>query len=112
MVLQRVQAYSDYFKFAALISKQGRTAENMSFATDAKIRVCLYGSAAVIKCLYDLDQTGNDLANAEGAAAVTALLAEMRKDGGVASGLVSDDVLRVVLLGMKKRETGSDFSRE
>lgn len=97
--LQRIQAYSDYFKSAAQLSKQGRSGENMAFATDAKVRVCLYGSAAVIRCLYDLDLAGNDLTSPEGRAAVTALLVEMRRDGSVASGDVSDEVLRGVLLG-------------
>lgn len=106
VALQRVQAYSDYFKSAAQLSKQGRTPENMAFATDAKVRVCLYGSANVVRRLHDLDLAGNDLSRPEGAAAVTALLAEMRRDGGAASGLIADEILRVVLLGPEKSASG------
>jgi hypothetical protein len=99
MALQRVQAYSDYFKGAAMLSKQTRSGETVTFATDAKIRVCLYGSSAVIKRLHDLEVAGNNLATPTGSAAAVALLAEMRTDAGGEMVSASEDMLRAILLG-------------
>lgn len=99
MTLQRVQAYSDYFKGAAMLSKQTRSGETVAFATDARIRVCLYGSSAVVKRLYDLELAGNNLGTPTGATAAVALLSEMRKDAGGEMTLASEDMLKAVLLG-------------
>jgi hypothetical protein len=51
LTVQRSQAHVDYFKAVALVAQVGRTKDNLAMATDAKVRVCLYGSPDVIRYL-------------------------------------------------------------
>ncbi len=48
LVLQKGQAYADYLKALANAATAHPTAETLTLATDAKTRICIYGSPAVI----------------------------------------------------------------
>jgi hypothetical protein len=98
VALQRSQAYADYFRSVALIAQHGGTPDHLAMAADAKVRVCLYGSSAVIKHLKEFEDAGAVVATREGSAAIVALLADMRKDTGIESGHIDPQVLRAIVL--------------
>lgn len=48
---QNGQAYADYFRVFLQIAAVGRTREALAALTDAKTRVCIYGSDLVVQRL-------------------------------------------------------------
>lgn len=105
--LQRSQSYIDYFKVVALIAQNGRSKENLSMAADAKVRICIYASAAVIKRLSEFEVSGANTGAQEGRAIMLRLLDEMRRDVGKDDHAVSETSLQDVLFGVMSRTPGS-----
>ncbi len=99
LALQRGQAYADYFRSMSASATLGVTKETLSLATDAKTRICIYGSPNVVRRLADFERAGAVVAPGEGHAAVIGLLKAMRKDVGVDGAPIGDDDLRHAVFG-------------
>ena len=97
--LQKGQAYADYFRAMSAAGTQGSSKETLALATDAKTRVCIYGSPEVVSRLGDFERAGAIVASGDGQAAVVRLLKAMRKDVGVANEALLEDDLRHALFG-------------
>ena len=103
LTLQRSQSYVDYFKAFASIAQYAGSKEILAAATDAKIRICIYGSPAVVKRLRDFELAGAALNSAESETLITLLLKEMRKDTGVNDSEISrDDFLPILFHSTSK----------
>ena len=101
--VQKGQAYADYFKAFALAATSGRSAEVDGLAADAKTRICIYGSPAVVKRLSEFEELGAVLDSEASRAAIAGLLHEMRTDMNGAAPQVDDDALRWALFGRSRR---------
>ena len=97
--VQKGQAYADYFQALALAATKGKSPEVSGLAADAKTRICIYGSPAVVRKLGEFQKTGAIVASAESKAAIAELLREMRADmDGRAHGL-DEEALHWTLFG-------------
>ncbi len=76
---QRAQAYIDFFRAMSALG-QGRTKDQLILATDAKTRICIYGSTTVVQRLGDFERAGATAAKDAGQAALIALMEAMRED--------------------------------
>jgi hypothetical protein len=101
LALQRSQSFVDYFKAIALIAQHGPSREHSAMLADAKVRVCIYGSAEVVKLLRDFEAVGSVLNSIQSTTLITELLAEMRKDAGMGVTGVDREELRRILFGSK-----------
>lgn len=101
LVLQRSQAYVDYFKAVALLAQHGRTKDGLAQAADAKVRICIYGSTTVIKQLSAFEATGAVINSAESATTILELLAAMRKDTGMGHDGINQQDFHNIILGLK-----------
>jgi hypothetical protein len=98
LALQRAQAYVDYFKAVALVAQHGGGKDHLAMVADAKVRVCIYGSPTVIRCLSAFESAGAVINTTDGAAAIMELLRAMRNDTGMGdSGIGQQDFQRIVL---------------
>lgn len=79
---QKGQAYADYFRAFSQIATQGRTKEALAALTDAKTRICIYGSSLVVERLAEFEREGPSTLTPESHRKVSALLSSMRKDVG------------------------------
>ncbi len=82
LILQKGQAFTDYFKALSNSAIHGETREVLALGADSKTRICVYGSPAVVKCLADFERVGAAAGSNEGRKAITKLIAAMRKDIG------------------------------
>jgi hypothetical protein len=99
LTLQKGQAYADYFGAMAMLSTQGRSKEALALATEAKTRICIYGSPSIIQQLGEFERAGARVTGG-GQAVVTELLKAMRKDMGIARAMVQESDLRLILFGI------------
>ena len=104
LALQRSQSFVDYFKAIALIAQHGRSPEHSAMLADAKVRVCIYGSAAVVKLLRDFEGVGSVLNSVECMTLIAELLAEMRRDAGMGETGIDREDLRRILFGSRNPE--------
>ena len=106
----RTQAYLDYLKsvsgLAHLNDPHGsQESDLLAGAADAKARICLYGSAEVIKEFAAFEQLGALLSSPSEQRCFVAMIAEMRKDSGNKSPVSIEDI-RLLLLGDKRLSQG------
>ncbi|WP_304180209.1 hypothetical protein [Phenylobacterium aquaticum] len=78
--LERGQAYADYFRALSISAVKGKSLEAQTLATDAKTRICVYGSPAVVNRLADFERLGAMVGGAESRTAIAELLKAMRRD--------------------------------
>jgi hypothetical protein len=83
LTLQKGQAYADYLKALATAATAPKSSTAVSLATDAKTRVCIYGSPAVIKALGAFEEAGARIIDEGSRRIVANLLAAMRADIGL-----------------------------
>jgi len=97
LVLQRAQAYADYFKgFSGLAQK--RNSDDLSLVANAKTRICIYGSKSVVRALAAFESKGASVSTADGSTALMALLHAMRLDvAQETTGIPLEDMSRVLL---------------
>lgn len=98
LVAQKSQAYSDFIRITAA-SGHSRDAEKVALIADAKTRICIYGSLAVVQKLRDFDKTGAIAARTDGETALLALLSAMREDVTGKGFAGREDVFRPLLFG-------------
>jgi hypothetical protein len=100
--LLRSEAYADFLKAVAaaghLRSDDEHVAARRGLA-DAKARIAVYGSAAIIKALAKFDQGGAVLDNQDSASRFVALVSAMRPD----EGKHLDQDISIALLGSSKK---------
>jgi hypothetical protein len=77
--VQKAQAYIDFFR-AVYALGQNRSKEQLALAADAKTRICIYGSVAVVQRLGDFERAGANAATATGQATLIELMEAMRED--------------------------------
>ena len=99
LVTQKASAYSDLIR-AIAASAHRQDSDTRSLIADAKARICIYGSIAVVQKLSDFEEAGAIAAGRQGEAALLAVLSAMREDvtGKGFSGF--EDIFRPVLFGM------------
>jgi hypothetical protein len=97
--LQKGQAYADYLKALATSATDHASATAIAFAIEAKTRVCIYGSAPVIKQLSAFEQAGAKIVDIESRRVVAHLVALMRDDMGVSGKPIDEENLHYVLFG-------------
>ena len=101
LAVQRAQAYVDYFKAVALLAQHSGGKDHLAMAADAKVRVCIYGSPSVIRCLSAFEATGAIINSADGAVAIMELLRAMRNDTGMGDGGIGQQDFQRIVLGTK-----------
>jgi hypothetical protein len=107
LLLQRGQSYVDFLKAVAAAAQQNRSKETLAAAADAKTRICIYGSAAVIKELGRFSTTGANTAAPEGRAVIVDLVKAMRRDIGKTDHAVSERDLLDILFGPEPPESST-----
>jgi hypothetical protein len=94
----RSKAYADYLRAvaaAAHLRSDDDERDALRDVADAKARIAIYGSAAVISNLARFEESGASLANASARAVFVAIVGAMRLRGDC----VSDRELSLLLLG-------------
>lgn len=76
---QRAQAYIDFFRAVSALA-QDHSKEQLALASDAKTRICIYGSVTVVQKLGDFERSGAIVAEGAGQAALIELMQAMRED--------------------------------
>lgn len=99
LALQRSQSYVDYFKSLSLLAHGNDTKENRFLATDAKTRICLYGSQDVVEHLRKFEEVGAFTNSPEAQAVIVDLLKAMRRDVGKDKQEPGAEALRWILFG-------------
>lgn len=100
----RAQAYTDYLKCVSEHANLKKTRESadgrdLGFRTaDAKCRICLYGSPAVVSAFATFERLGATMNTKEQRVAFTRMVLEMRNDSAH-NGQVESSELETVLLG-------------
>ena len=79
LILQRAQAYADFFRGIASLS-QGRSTDGLVLVADAKTRICIYGSEKVVFQLAAFEKVGASPSTDVGRAALIDLMQAMRRD--------------------------------
>lgn len=84
--LLKTTAYTDFLKANAGIaisqrfSEKKKEMENFILLTDAKARICIYGSESVIENIAEFERFGAVLDNPKAYKRFTSIVSEMRKD--------------------------------
>lgn len=93
----------DYLRSVAQIAKAGTESEERSkllaSAADAKTRICIYGSANVIKALAEFEKGGPVLDSRDSMTSFLELCSEMRRQSMGKSEAPQADDLRLILFG-------------
>jgi hypothetical protein len=58
LTLRKGEAYADYYRAVALLATKDRSGDNVSLAAEAKTRICIYGSVAVVRRLAGFEHAG------------------------------------------------------
>jgi hypothetical protein len=101
LTLQKGQAYADYLKALATAANPTSSRDVLALAADAKTRVCIYGSPAVIQHLGAFERAGARIESDESRAVVADLVKAMRVDMGVSERRVRQVDLHDILFGPK-----------
>ena len=96
---RKAEAYIDLFRAIALVAKGGGS-DQLASAADAKSRICLYGSLAVVDRLAAFERAGASLTNDEGRRALLDLLRAMRADLTSGRDAPRDPDLAAILYGI------------
>lgn len=102
LMLQRTQAYIDYFKAMATSAQTGRNKDTLGAAADAKVRICMYGSAAVVRKLNLFEALGAAVSSPQSRAAIADLIQEMREDSGATGTKIEQGDLLPILFGPER----------
>jgi hypothetical protein len=79
---------------------QGRTKEQLALAADAKTRICVYGSFAVVQKLGDFERAGALVAKGAGQTTLIELMRAMREDvTNSATPLRQEDLMHILFSG-------------
>ena len=106
----RTAAYTDYLKTVSEHANLRRNRESpdgrdLGFRTaDAKCRICLYGSSAVIEAFARFERLGATMATPEQSISFTRMVSLMRNDSSRGE-VVGDAELQTVLLGHPRDAT-------
>ena len=99
LILQKGQAYGDYLR-ALASSAVGPKAESVILgATDAKVRICIYGSSQVIEKLGEFEAAGAMVFDSDSRLSVSSLILAMRNDVGTSDKTVRNSHLNLILFG-------------
>lgn len=102
----RVQAYVDYLRCVAESAHINRNnaalLSNLNArATDAKTRICIYGTPEVIEALAEFGIAGATTDNTDGRNKLVRLHQIMRSESGYRSGPSDQESLEIILFGAK-----------
>lgn len=95
--LQKGQAYADYLGALATAASDRKAA--LTRATEAKTRICIYGSARVIEQLSSFEREGAKIESVDSRRIVAQLISLMREDMGALGGRIDDLHVHNVLFG-------------
>jgi len=99
LILQKGQAYADYLRALATAATDHKSTISMALAADAKTRICVYGSAGVLRQLSAFEQIGAKIESADARRIIAHLLKAMRDDVGVSRRRIEETHLHYVLFG-------------
>jgi hypothetical protein len=102
LVLQKGQAYGDYLRALATSAVLQGPRDSILAATDAKVRICIYGSPEVAEKLALFEAAGAKIIDDAGKAAISNLVVAMRKDVGAGRIGVGAQQLQLILFGPTK----------
>lgn len=97
----RTQAYADYLRAVSdsqHLSLESSEAEIFARLTDAKARICLYGSRHVLELIAEFERLGAQIRSEDQSAAFVGMISAMRESSDV-----SPKNLRAVILGPDDR---------
>ncbi len=104
----RTKAYTDYLKCVsenANIGTQLQSPEGCELATkitDAKCRICLYGSSSAVKAFAEFERVDATMKTPKKSTAFTSMVSIMRCDSAIGGGNVEFEDLKTVLFGKEK----------
>lgn len=104
LILQRAQAYTDFFGALAALANARKSEEQLVLAANAKTRICIYGSGVVVKRLTEFSKTGSTTATNTGRAALAALVQAMRKDVAGRGLRIPNDDFQHLLFGSRSKD--------
>ncbi len=106
LAILRTQAYIDYLRCVAESPKIGSDVQKridlLSRATDAKSRISIYGSAAVLSALAKFEKYGSVINSPQSADRFLSLTGVMRQESAGSNELVDLEDLRIVLFGTRE----------
>jgi hypothetical protein len=102
LTLEKGRAYADYLKALATAATDRKSTGAVGMAADAKTRICIYGSPAVVRALAGFEEAGARVEGEKGRSAVAQLVKAMRADMGVSGAVVLQADLHMVLFGPEK----------
>jgi len=96
----KTQAYVDYLKSVSKLA-HARTSDRdliLSEAADAKTRICIYGSGAVISLLAEFERQGAKLTSKDSFSIFVRLCSQIRLEGLQKDSIPNEDI-EIVLFG-------------
>ena len=99
--LRRQQAYGDYLQGVAKAAHRRSDGKNESaiLVADAKARMTVYGSVALLAQLANFERSGANLADEKCKTAFIALVGQMRRETSDVKGEISREDLSKILFG-------------
>ena len=109
----RTSAYIDYLRCISespRLREQDRKArsELLDRTVAAKARICIYGSAAVVKALSEFEEVGAQIDTQERADHFLGVVKLMRSESGVDQREVGSKILELLLFGPALRSASDD----
>lgn len=104
----RTQAYTDYLKCVSELAQHlvqpqsNERTEIITRTTDAKTRICLYGSSKAVEAFSIFEKLGASMKTVETRRAFTNMVAIMRSDSG-SKFVISNDHLEIILFGHREQ---------
>ena len=98
----RNEAYADFLGGVAAASIGTDRAAALLRATDAKTRIAVYGSNAVLQCLADFEKAGSKLQDVDGQKIFLKIIQTMREETKSREIKLSPESIGLVLFGRPK----------
>ena len=104
--LRQQQAYVDYLSASVGAKFSGRNSskENLSKLIDAKLRIAIYGSSAVVSKLAQFERAGANLNNKTSIGNYLKMISEMRTSSGNENSSHPESSLKTVLFGPEESD--------
>ena len=99
LVQQKGQSYGDYLKALSTSAVGTSPKDAILAATDAKVRICIYGSPSVIAKLGGFEAAGARIIDATTRALIAELIVAMRRDVGTGTSNIDNAHLNLILFG-------------
>lgn len=102
----RMDAYKDYLQCISQSAHPGTDlAELLARATDAKTRICIYGSASVLAALAAFERHGAAITSDESISVFMEVAGAMRQEAADKNEVITTDDLRAVMFGDREWDT-------